>query len=360
MNLTTISIAPVKEAENNFKAFPATGLPEWERAAKEELQGAEPWKKLTREVQGVEINPFCAPGLSTSPPFHLPPSQGTFLGPRTWYNCPLVIVRDPKQANAIALEHLEQGANGIYFELAQAVDFSALLRSITWSYCSLNFLATQDTLAIATGLERYLATTSGLTHGALFGPLQNLPPINASFRFIGIRISSALPPIEALADGIIAMDKVLAHSFKDRCAEAAFSVEIGTDFFLETSKLRALRAVWQILLTKRGATSTSPLFIHAWSRPWTNEAYAPHGNMIKATTAAMASILGGCDVLTIDEEDPNNATMNRAARNVSNVLREESHFSRVADPLAGSYFIDDLTKQLTEKIWSLVETKIRP
>ena len=82
--------------------------------------------------------------------------------------------------------------------------------------------------------------------------------------------------------------------------------------------------------------------------------------MLKATTASMAAILGGCDVLTVDAEDPDNATMSRAARNVSNVLREESHFSKVADPLAGSYFIDDLTRQLSENVWQLVQTKMRP
>ena len=156
------------------------------------------------------------------------------------------------------------------------------------------------------------------------------------------------------------MDQLLGNYFKARSTEVAFSVEVGTDFFFETSKLRALRAVWQKLLVKRGTDPKSPLLIHAWSRPWINEAYAPHGNMLKATTASMAAIFGGCDVLTVDAEDSDNTTMRRAARNVSNVLREESHFSKVADPLAGSYFVDDLTRRLSEQVWQLVQTKMRP
>ncbi len=360
MNLTTISIAHVKEAEKNFDVFPATDLPSWERAAKDELQGLDPWKKLTQEVQGIEIKPFYATGPASIVPTPLLAAENTFLGPRTWYNSPRVIVRDPIQANAVALEHLKQGANGIYFELEDAVDFSVLLKSIEWPYCSLNFLAKENTSAITKELERVLSHLAGQSHGALFGTHQILPLKNHSFRFIGTEIFTGIHPIEALAEGIVSMDRLLGDSLQARSTEVAFSVEVGTDFFFEISKLRALRIVWQKLLAYRSTGQKSPLFIHTWSRPWINETYSPHGNMLKATTASMASILGGCDVLTVDAEDSENTTMRRAARNVSNVLREESHFSKVADPLAGSYFLDDLTRQLSEQIWQLVQPRIKP
>ena len=80
--------------------------------------------------------------------------------------------------------------------------------------------------------------------------------------------------------------------------------------------------------------------------------------MLKSTTAAMAGILGGCDALTIEPEDRNHAMMSRIARNVSNVLREESFFSKVADPFAGSYFIEDLSKQLTEAAWTSINSQL--
>ena len=350
----------MKEHELDFDAFPPTGLPAWERASKEELQGADPWKKLTKQVHGIEIKPFYSEGPSVTESFHLQPSKGTFLGPRTWYNCPLVVVSDPARANALALEHLKQGADGIFFELEEGMDFSILLKSIEWSSCSLNFLAKKNTASFAKGLERFLSTTKGPTHGALFGIPQVLPSANKrSFRFIGLEIPTDQPPIEALANGIASMNHVLGDAFRERFTEAAFSVEIGADFFFEAAKLRALRDAWQNLLAKRGADAESPLFIHAWSRAWTNETYSPHGNMLKATTAAMSAILGGCDALTVDAEDPGNATMSRAARNVSNVLREESHFSKVSDPLAGSYFVDDLTKDLSEQVWRMAQLKMK-
>ena len=73
---------------------------------------------------------------------------------------------------------------------------------------------------------------------------------------------------------------------------------------------------------------------------------------MKETYAAMAAILGGCDALTIEAEEEGNTMMNRIARNTSSILDEESFLSKVADPLAGSYYIESLTKQLAEKAWA--------
>ena len=64
----------------------------------------------------------------------------------------------------------------------------------------------------------------------------------------------------------------------------------------------------------------------------------------------MSAILGGCDALTLEPED-DQARSIRVARNVSNVLREESHFAKVADPLAGAYFVESLSLQLADTAW---------
>jgi methylmalonyl-CoA mutase len=73
--------------------------------------------------------------------------------------------------------------------------------------------------------------------------------------------------------------------------------------------------------------------------------------MIKSTTASMAAIIGGCDSLSVLPEDETVPLMSRIASNVSNILREESHFDKVADPLAGSYVIADLTDKLAQQAW---------
>ena len=72
--------------------------------------------------------------------------------------------------------------------------------------------------------------------------------------------------------------------------------------------------------------------------------------MLKSTSAALAAILGGCDALTVQPENEN-PMMARIARNVSSILREESHLSKVADPTAGSYYLESLTNQLAINAW---------
>ena len=116
-------------------------------------------------------------------------------------------------------------------------------------------------------------------------------------------------------------------------------VETGNDFFLEIAKIKALRLL----------TLGKKLTIHSHVTPFIHQAYQPHGNMISSTTRALSAVLGGCDVLTVHSED-DNSTGNRIARNISLVLREESHIAATADTTAGSYYIDSLVQQIVEKV----------
>lgn len=341
----------MKTTGNKFDAFSAAGIAAWERAATEELQGANPWSKLTRERQGVSVKPFYSTEKAS---VQLAAATNSFLGARTWYNCPSVLVTDPAEANAAALEHLRQGADGIFFVLDEPVDFHRLLHSIEWPICALHFHATRHADAVAKALHEYLQGVQGPANGAFFASPAITTLTHPTFHFAGFTIDSTTTQ-DAIADALIAAYRQMGNRFRTQASDVAFRIEVGTDFFLDASKVRALRAAWERLLTATD-TKSSPLIIHAWSRAWKAEAYEPHGNMLKATTAAMASILGGCDALTIDAEDPHSATMIRAARNVAIILREESHLSKVADPLAGAYFVDALTEELTDLIWNKVKT----
>ncbi|MEI9920797.1 MAG: methylmalonyl-CoA mutase [Bacteroidota bacterium] len=111
--------------------------------------------------------------------------------------------------------------------------------------------------------------------------------------------------------------------------EKAELTEIGEDFFLEIARLKSIRK------------ENPGVFIHAYIKPFINDAYQPHGNMISSTCRALAAVLGGCDALTIEADSE---LENRVAKNVSLILREESHIHKTADATAGSYFIESLVK----------------
>jgi methylmalonyl-CoA mutase len=66
----------------------------------------------------------------------------------------------------------------------------------------------------------------------------------------------------------------------------------------------------------------------------------------------MAAIMGGCTALSVIPDHENDERLDRIARNVSSLLREESYLNKVADPTAGSYYIDTLVKEIAEKAWT--------
>lgn len=142
------------------------------------------------------------------------------------------------------------------------------------------------------------------------------------------------------------------------------SVSVGTSYFMEMAKLRALR----VLLARYVSPNASqPIFIHGQTSTFYEATATPYTNLLRATTEAMAAIIGGTDALTVrpydavlstpgtsSESHPNEFS-ERIARNVSTLLRAESYLDKVADPAAGSYYIDRLTYQLTEAAWALFQ-----
>lgn len=345
------------ENKNKFSAFKSASLSDWQVAAREELNGANPSEKLVHMGDGWAIQPFYD-GNHTRPTTPLlPVSENNFLGPRSWYNCPRIQAGEAVKTNEKALECLRQGADGILFELNDEINFDVLLRNIEWQYCSLNFLVKKNTTTVAASLRRFISEkkiAKDQIHGAFFGNIAPVGPMPGLFRFGGFQIPMSSSPVEQIVNGFNTLSTALQGKFAPSAAQVAFSVSIGTDFFMELAKLRAIRAVWKKFLVATKSNDATPLVIHAYSQPWTDKNYEPHGNMLKGTTAAMSAILGGCDTLTVDPEDGDHTTMARIARNVSNILREESYFSKVADPVAGVYFIEDLTQQLTDAAWKSI------
>lgn len=139
-------------------------------------------------------------------------------------------------------------------------------------------------------------------------------------------------------------------------------VPISTSYFVEIAKLRAFRllvpqVIEPFLSAPTGTQSVSPndFDLHAQTSQRSETLYDPYSNLLRGTTEAFAAVAGGCDVLTVR---PYNASLsnpskfgNRMARNTQLILRHETHADQVADPAAGSYYVETLTDQLAQKAW---------
>lgn len=146
---------------------------------------------------------------------------------------------------------------------------------------------------------------------------------------------------------------------------AHVSVPASSSYFLEIAKLRALRLVLRQLVDVFVPDERPPLPpIHA-ATSWRNQTFFdPHENMLRSTTEAAAAALGGCDVVAVDPFDAVGGRFDefsyRMARNIQHILRSEAGFARVADPSAGSYYVEVLTDAIARRSWQLfqeIETK---
>jgi methylmalonyl-CoA mutase len=85
----------------------------------------------------------------------------------------------------------------------------------------------------------------------------------------------------------------------------------------------------------------------------------PHTNLLRQTTEAMAAISGGISELTIRPYDDlseigSTNFSKRMALNISNILKKESYFDYVRDPLKGSHMIELLTENIVLKAWDFL------
>ena len=139
--------------------------------------------------------------------------------------------------------------------------------------------------------------------------------------------------------------------------ELSFSLAVGSNLMVEVAKLRACRMVWSRLmeLSDIPATIGFPK-MHLHSSTSSRTLYDQHVNLLRGTVEAFASIIGGCDSLTISPLDhasgqPDQFSL-RLARNTQLILAEESHLGAVIDPAGGSYYIERLTDSIAEQAWN--------
>jgi len=361
------------------ESFSKSNRQEWKRAATTELNGSEPFTHLRwKDADNLDFLPYYdkqdASSLQYLRLFDFFPKKNSFLGNRSWSNLPREIVTEDLAANRNAVEHLHNGADGVLFTLYdKSAAVNVLLKDIQPQYCVLSFDGDIGENFLR-AFEAYLgnANNTPVINGQIFW--DQLPSDTDNFKFLfrypdykplGVTIAASTPVQEihhALVAGVQAVER-FSHEMKTKeiIDHICFSVPLHTNVLLDIAKLKVLRMLWFQVAYAFGYSTFSPeqLHIHARSEQWTAQQYEPHGNMLRSTTAAMAAIIGGCDSLTVNPQDPGNPMQNRIARNVSNILREESHFDKVADPLAGAYVVDVMVDTIAKHVWSLFQSTVR-
>lgn len=146
-------------------------------------------------------------------------------------------------------------------------------------------------------------------------------------------------------------------SIHDIAQSIVFGLNTGATFFIEIAKLRAARQVWSNIMAAFGAEEADrAMKIHAKPALFTKTIFDIGVNMLRNTTEAFSAVVGGVDTY---ENAPYDDTVRkgdefsrRIARNLQIMLQEEFGMLRPIDAAGGSWAIEELTKEMAEKIWA--------
>ena len=171
---------------------------------------------------------------------------------------------------------------------------------------------------------------------------------------LAFTISDGLEYIRAAVDRGLNVDK-----FAPRLS---FFFAIGMNFFMEASKLRAARYLWSYWVKKlfnNQNPKSQILRTHCQTSGASLQEQDPYNNIVRTTIEALAGVLGGTQSLHTNSFDEAIALPTefsaKIARNTQLILQNETGVTDVVDPLAGSYYVENLTNELIQNANKIIE-----
>jgi methylmalonyl-CoA mutase len=394
--------------EKLFDQFPPVTTDEWMDKIRTDLKGADLNKRLIwRTYEGFEVKPFYrmedVENLKyiNTLPGEFPYLRGTKSRNNNWLVRQDIEVTNYSEANRKALAILMKGIDSLGFIITDtgSIDkknFDLLLERIFLGGVEINISSSGKAKEILDLIINYVRKSRSdpdefrgaietdplsrlMVNGSLCIPpeegldyLASLIKSSASlphFRMISINASNfnnaGADIVQELAFGISMGSEYLAQMTQRRisadmaASKIGFCFGTGSDYFPEIAKLRAARLLWSVVINGFHPENIEKIRmnVHCVTSKWNKTVYDPYVNLLRTQTEAMSAILGGADSLTVEPFDivfrnPDEFS-ERIARNQQLILKEEAYFDKVADPAAGSYYIENLTNLISENAWKL-------
>ncbi len=400
---------PKNSKKKLFEEFPPIPTIKWEEKIKTDLKGIDYRETLIwKTIEGIDIKPFYRKNdldeldyLSGEPGL-FPFSRGNKINLNDWEICQLIPVQHIDTANKDALKALEWGATSIEFKIDKGVirdssDITSLLMGIPIETTRISFYTVSDHSNLPALLHSEIKSRGSQSEdikGLIgFDPIgefvltgrvgeveqeiiepakkifpyikQNLPGFKflvlngKNFKDAGSTIVQELGYTLSVGAEYLSLFSDAGWSIDDIAPGIQFNFAVGSNYFMEIAKIRAARLLWADIVKayKPASTETSKAYIHTITSDWNKTAYDPYVNLLRTTTEAMSSSLGGTDSLTVLPFDSvykkSSAFSKRLARNIQIILKEEAYFNKVIDPAAGSYYVEYLTDAIAGEAWKL-------
>lgn len=136
-----------------------------------------------------------------------------------------------------------------------------------------------------------------------------------------------------------------------------FRFAVGSNYFFEIAKLRAFRFLWKLILDQYNIESEA--LIYTTNSLRNKSKLDRYNNVIRSSVEANAAILGGSDIINIQSYDALYETSDfglELAAKQQLLLQKESNLDQFTDPVAGSYYIENLTNQMADNALELFKT----
>ncbi len=395
-----------KNNKSLFSEFAKVEKQTWIDKLKLDLKSDDPMSKLRWHTpDGMDIDAFYRlEDLQDIPFINNTPGEAPYVRStktnNDWQINRIIDTADVENANKIALKSISRGANSIEFNCSQirkADNLAALLKDINLEEIAIrfdkpmsfkiilkhlikyveenqidktkvNFAFNWDAMAYRMISGKYYQTfddnvdelKSIIEEADKHFPNFKALSINAqhfhnggatTVQELAFTISSAVEYVVRLLEKEISLESILKHT--------QFIMAIGSSYFMEIAKLRALRIMWSKAISafdeKMGPKAKA--YIHAMSSLWNKSIFDPYVNMLRTTTETMSAALGGADIISVLAFDKvykyENDFSSRIAQNQQILIKEEAHFNKVVDPAGGSYYIENLTASLIKYSWEL-------
>lgn len=362
-------------ADNLFNDFDPVSSKRWKQQIQFELKGADYNDTLLwHSPEDIKVKPFYhSDEAEINWSVHTKASQFKI--------CQDIFVHDLDKSIWRANDSIERGAESIRFTIAdEKMDVAKLLGSLPLEKISVYFHLQFLSIDFVKQIDRIASEKNAAIYCNL-DPIGHLAEEGNWFKNAGKDNFDTLNKIAAATNSVsflsinlglyqnaganivqqIAYSLSHANEYLNRIPEIkkpiVFEVSVGTNYFFEIAKLRALRLLFGIVAKEYNHNVDCHVIATPTKRNKT--IYDYNVNMLRTTTECMSAVLGGADTVANLPYDvlyhKSNEFGERISRNQLLVLKNESYFDKVDNPADGSYYIESLTQQIAEKALALFQ-----
>ena len=351
-----------------FDAFESFGTKQWKQLIQYDLKGLSYEDLLYTCPEEITLKPFYNQE-------DLPEKASEIMVANSWQIGHDIYVQHESVANRVAVKMLNEGVNIIRFTLARAqTNWSMLLKDIhsdthlIIETPKLDITETWDTLQ-KMEFKQVVFNNDCITQLIQEGNwyqntakdfktwLNNFKCLNYFTVDFRPYQNAGGHIIQQLAYGLCHALEYANRLESDKSYEVYFKVAVGSHYFLEIAKIRALRILWSELAKKFQLNPDCKIIAEPSKRNKTIFDY--NNNLLRSTTECMSAAIGGADVIFNTPYDAHfkksNEFSSRLSKNQLLILKHEGYLDKVSNPADGSYYIESLTKQIAEKALRLIK-----